>query len=801
MEITGILVMSADTELLPVDQLSDELRRQLKATTGDYAVTRPNSRTLARIINSDAARLVQEFRKPSTVVQAVLRYCRATKEDPESTLDAAFPVLERLVQARLLVSVDSQHAQRVRPTLETGSRFAGTEVVACLQALEDTDVYRVKYPNGETAALKLVRSASDSETNPKFDREALVLTHLDGAMTPTLLATGTEDELRYMLLSWCQGSDCSSIAAQLRSSGDFTGLLRLSLAILDAYAHLHARNVIHSDIHPGNILVDNDYSVRLVDFGLARIAGAESDLRNSPRAGVAYFFEPEYANSVRSGHRAPCSSMPGEQYSLAALLYLLITGRHSIDFSLEKHEMLRQISEDGPMPFGPRGIQPWPDVEEVLAKALAKDPANRFASVAAFAAALRSVEETPTAISAHSDPATYNTATKALTRVLNRLDSGGPLFQSGLGYAPRTSVTYGSAGIACGLHRIACARQDPKLLSLADLWSERAVREACRDDAWYCPEIEITPEVAGRISPYHTESGLHFVKALIAHSMGDVITQQKSVDSFIATVSRTSCRNLDLTLGRSGTLLAASHLLAALKSDSTADVAALRELGNNTLTSIWQQLDSYAPMPECREIGYSGIAHGWAGILYATLCWCHASGTALPRNLEERLNQLATLARYSGRQVRWSVVTDARGSSDTYMAGWCNGTAGQVHLWLSAHRALKNDPYLELAEKAGWHAAESDSGDGSLCCGFSGQAYALLSLYRSSGDRLWLQSAQRLGERAATACLDVRPGRDYEALALRSNSLYKGELGVAVLAADLESPSRSALPAFELIEF
>jgi serine/threonine-protein kinase len=804
MEMTGSLVMAVDTVLLPVDQLSEELRRQIQATEGDYAVTRPNSRTTARVVDGDAARLLEEFRRPTTVVQAVIRYCKATRQDPESTLEAAFPMLERLVHASLLVPADSPQTERLRPLLETGSRFADAEVLACLQALEDTDLYRVKTSSGETAAVKVMRSAAGPEIVRMFDCEAFVLRHLDATVTPALLDAGAENGLRYLLLSWCRGSDCASVAAHLRSNGDHATVLRLSAAILDAYAHLHAQSVVHSDVHPRNILVDladDGCSVRIVDFGLARVAGVENEFRHSRRGGIGYFFEPEYANSVRGGHRPASSSMPGEQYALAALIYSLIAGKHYVDFSLEKEEMLRQIAEDGPLPFASRGLQPWPALEGVLAKALAKDPAERFLSVAAFATELRSAGEPPiAALSPDSGPASYSAARETLTRMLKRLDAGEPLFQLGLTAAPRCSVTYGSAGVACALHRIACARQDPKMLALADLWGERAARDAGLEGAWYCPEIEITPETVGRVSPYHTESGVHFIKALIAHSMGDAVTQQNALDGFIAAVSGSPCDSLDLTLGRSGILLAASHLLAA---GSMVNVAALRRLGSATMASIWQQLDSYPAMTECPQIRYSGIAHGWAGMLYATLCWARASGAGLPANTGERLSQLAALARHSGRQARWSwsVVPEPRDAPGAFMSGWCNGAAGHVHLWLAAHSALKEERYLTLAEKAAWSAAEADGQAGSLCCGLSGQAYALLGLYRHSGQRAWLHRAQALAENAAIAYRDMPSGSDASFLALRPVSLYKGELGVAVLAADLEDPDGSALPAFEFVEF
>jgi len=76
-----------------------------------------------------------------------------------------------------------------------------------------------------------------------------------------------------------------------------------------------------------------------------------------------------------------------------------------------------------------------------------------------------------------------------------------------------------------------------------------------------------------------------------------------------------------------------------------------------------------------------------------------------------------------------------------------------------------------------------------------------LALYRSSGERAWLHRAQAIAEKAALPYAEISTGHFTEEFALRPDSLYKGELGVAVLAADLECPGVSALPAFELAQF
>ncbi|MBW8877460.1 MAG: protein kinase [Acidobacteria bacterium] len=786
MAITDALVLPADVLLIPVAELPDELRGQLHCETGDYAVTRPRSRTPSRVVDAQAAELLAEFKSPRTIVEAVLRYSLARKVDPEETLEQAYPLLQGLVGSGFLVPEGEAGAEGIHPSLNPGDEIAGFEVLECIQGLEDTELYQVRGVAG-VAALKIERPAAAGKTG-LFEREAAILEHLNGDGTPRLLAAGETGGRRYLAIEWLPGVDAATAADGLRRAGDRAGLLALCRAIARAYAGLHGRGVIHGDIHPRNVLMAAGGAVRLIDFGIARWDAAPAAHARIWRGGVAFYFEPEYAAAARAGAAPPEASAPGEQYGLAVLIYQLAAGIHYRDFSLEKNEMLRQIAEEPPLSFAERGIAPWPDLEAVLARSLSKAPGDRFASLAELAAALDQVGldgERP----AGKDRAAPLEA--LLARVLQRIGSESPLLATGLPEAPRGSVTYGSAGISYACYRIAQTREDAGLLSLADLWATRALRDVDRENSFYNPEIGITPEVVGRVSPYHTASGLFCVQALVSHAQGDGGSQREAVAAFLAGAQCDHCDNPDLTLGRSGVLLTASMLLDTLTGEASAGLRReLTAVGDELLAGLWSELDAQPPIARCDRLANLGIAHGWAGYLYATLRWCRSAGTDRPGRLEERLAELAAIAQPWGRGLRWrwyGVEAGHRRHAGT-MPGWCNGSAGFVFLWTLAHRELGDPAFRGLAEGAAWNAWESPEGGGSLCCGLGGRAYALLNLHRHGGGPEWLARARDLANRAAL---------EIERAAEREDSLYKGTIGVALLAADLARPETAAMPFFE----
>jgi serine/threonine-protein kinase len=775
MNIKAPFVLKNDVVLIPCADLHEDVRKRITYDEGDYTVSRRQGRMPSQVIDGETAGLLQLFAKPRTIIDAVIENSRALRKDPEAWLEEIVPHLGIFLHNRVLVPLGSEDEKVIEPLLVSGTKIDDWEVVHCVALIEDSEVHRLRsgdLRSGEKhAALKIARSAVSFE-HSYFGNEAMILRHLDGAIGPRLLGSGTFEERPYLVIDWIAGVEATVAAAQRRH--DRVATIEMCAAIASAYARLHARGVIHSDVHPRNVLVRAD-GVELLDFGVSRIADQPVRI---PRGGMYYFYEPEFLAGQRNHQMLP-SSFAGEQYAVAALLYLLISGKHYLEFNYDRDEMARQAESDPPLPFAARGVPPWPEVEQILFRALEKDPSRRFASVAELAERLEAVASVARAEALAAPIA--EESTRLLDELVRDFSRDGEMFAEGYPTAPKASINYGYAGAAVGLLRIAAVRSDAALLALADVWKSRALKlVGTTDEAWYNADSELPRDILGDVTPYHTDAGAWAASAMIAHARGDITTRWNSIREFVR-ASHRPCANLDLTLGRSGTLLGAA-MLFELSADPE-----LLELGNATLQAIWSELDAMPPLSESPAETYLGIAHGWSGFLYAALRWCAASGAAIPSTLATRARELAALGVRQDRGMIWP--RRVGGHAHDVMPGWCNGAGGHVFLWTLAHRMLGDAAYLDLAQLAAWTSWDDPRNTADLCCGTAGRAYALLNLYKHTGATEWLSRARQLANHAASVAVKTSG---------RKNALWKGELGVAVLIADLEAPEHAAMPFFEM---
>jgi len=761
------LVLPPDVELVEVSALSPAIRAELAESGEEYLIHRPGARESAKAIDADGARLIEAFRRPRRVVDVIISTARATGADPVPLLEECFPFLRTMVHAGWLAVVGSPAAAPLTPSFGAGDKLGRWTIEACVRLIDDAEVLRARVGD-QVAAIKRMRAEAVTPFSRSLvRREVEILRRLDGTVTPTLLDAEVDANPPWFALTWHDGVRPD----RLTSAQDEVAVC---LAIVDAYVAIHRQGVLHGDVHPGNILVDEAGAVRVLDFALGRVPG-EATLEEVHRGAAPGYWEPEFAAAMVRGESPPPLTAAGEQYAVATLVDRLLCGEEAFRLRASASHQWHTILEGDRRCFAERGRGAWPAVERVLRRATAREPNQRFPDLATFASELRMAAVQP--------PAVVKPGPDPVKEFLDVAMPGGVLFKTGVTVPPRCSVNFGAAGLAFSLYRIARARDDGEVYAVAGIWQRRAEASLESPEAFH-DTSEFRREDLGSLSPYHAECGVWLTHGLLARSAGDLAGLDWAIHRYLASVKGKPGGELDLTLGRSAALLGAA-LLYGIR-----PAPALRRYGDAAVAGIWEQLAGEPPVREGRAIGYLGIAHGWAGLVYASLAWARATASSPPVAALERLGQLAELNATDGTVLRTPVAVPGhsltRGMVNS-MDGWCHGQAGQVFLRLLAARIQHDHSQVELATRHGEAAFLGEEEFGNLCCGLAGRAYAMSALFRATGERRWLVRARELASRAVQGSVCDR----------WPNSLYKGRVGLAVLTAEIDRPEFMALPVFE----
>ncbi|MEN5036720.1 lanthionine synthetase LanC family protein [Pseudomonas sp. TWI929] len=788
MDISTRFVLQPDVLIFSVSEVALDVRASVSFDANDFVVTRVRSRMRSQVVDQNTAEFLKVFLQPTTVTDAVLKKWKEEGGDPEAILDSAMAAIKPLVRARWLVPEGAEDYGRVASSLGIGDEFGTWTIVDCIQVLDDCEVYQLHDASNCYAALKIAQLGIPKENLRALRREANILEHLDLSVAPRLIARGEHDERPYLITEWCDGTRVDRTAAELRESAPKSGtgrLMQLCCRIIDAYRRLHGEGVVHGDIHPNNIVMHPDGRIQLIDYGSAGIVGS-SEHAPLPYRGIAEFFDPEYAAACLNGVPIPPSTFQSEQYALAALLFRLLTGASYLALPTTRDEALQAITEHLPRQFSSCGLPSWPELEQVLGKALHKDPALRFASVADFDAAFASIAPKPPG-GAHGRKCNWPTVDTGLS--LDALCTADVLTFRLPDGAPSASINYGAAGIAFALLSGAEHQNSEALLAAADAWSARAVDSMARANAFAHAGIGLGEDTIEPISLYFSKPGVYFVRALVAQSMGDYHSLRGAVTEFIA-VAGLANESVEVNLGRGGVLLGTALMLDALgqggvQLEINSVSANLVSFGRVMAREIWSRL----VVLSSQNGHYLGIAHGLAGICYSLVLWSEVSGDPLPGGFLGLVERLGHSGREAGRGLRWPMIDVALGKAgERFMSSWCHGAPGYVHLWTALYRRTNDDRWLELSARAAWSTWETPEDNvGTLCCGSAGRTYALLAHFRHSGETAWLDRAFVIARQA------IESRHDKEL----NFALFKGRLGCLFLAEDMNTPERASFPIFE----
>lgn len=373
-------------------RLPGDVRAVPDPTSDEVIVVRQGSRVPPQVLSSDAWLLLQRFREPATLSRAIIDHCAEHGGDPLQTLDEAFPVLVALSRSGLLVPEGTLPASGPVPRLSTGQTVGPATLVAPIRVLDDSELWEARLDDGSAAVVKVVDSPAGPEL---FLREISALRRLVGGPVPALLWDEPSGSGGTLVLGYVAGDPVDLAALDDTGIRGSERAMSLVLATLDAYVATHRRGVLHGDIHPGNVLADDEGRITLLDFGLAALPGA--GLGPPPRPSGGEHLDPETASALLTGTALPELDVAIEVYALAALAYRVLTGSAHLDLQREREEALRAITSEPPRPFAEVGTTPWPAVEQVLARALSHHREDRPASIADLRCAFIAAAATPSA--------------------------------------------------------------------------------------------------------------------------------------------------------------------------------------------------------------------------------------------------------------------------------------------------------------------------------------------------------------------------------------------------------------------
>jgi serine/threonine-protein kinase len=268
-----------------------------------------------------------------------------------------------------------------------------------------------------TVAIKVLlpQFARDAGFVARFRREAQAAARLNHPNIVGVYDTGADGDTQFIVMEFVEGRTLSDF---LGKGGRPTPMQAVELAqkIATALSIAHQQGIVHRDIKPANVMVTRDGSVKVMDFGIARIETVETAPQTSAVLGTPTYLSPEQAQGEKVDARS-------DIYSLGCVLYEMLTGRPPFIGDSPVAIAYKQVNE-APIPPGQLNADVPPRLDAVVMKALSKNPANRYQTAEALAADLervrkgQDVEATPLLAGAAGGEATQVIARPQQTQVL-----------------------------------------------------------------------------------------------------------------------------------------------------------------------------------------------------------------------------------------------------------------------------------------------------------------------------------------------------------------------------------------------
>ncbi|KRL24895.1 serine threonine protein kinase [Limosilactobacillus mucosae DSM 13345] len=231
-------------------------------------------------------------------------------------------------------------------------------------------------------SVKLLRLdlRDDPSTKRRFEREAMAATQLNDPHIVGIYDVGEEHGIQYMVMEYVKGTDLKTYIHD-HYPIPLPQVIDIMEQVLSAVQTAHANGIIHRDLKPQNILIDENKNIKITDFGIAMAASQNSMTQTNSLLGSVHYLSPEQA-------RGSIATPQSDIYSLGIILFELLTGQVPFEGETAVSIALKHFRDEIPSVrrFNPQIPQP---LENVVYRATAKHPCDRYHDVAAMAADLQ----------------------------------------------------------------------------------------------------------------------------------------------------------------------------------------------------------------------------------------------------------------------------------------------------------------------------------------------------------------------------------------------------------------------------
>ncbi|MBW1989284.1 MAG: SUMF1/EgtB/PvdO family nonheme iron enzyme [Deltaproteobacteria bacterium] len=266
----------------------------------------------------------------------------------------------------------------------TGQTIGGYEILETLGSGGFGIVYKAQSENGTLVAIKVLNpeALENEKVVKKFFHEAMILAKLQHPNITNLVEFFPADNAYAMVMEYVEGTTLKDVLKAAKGLLPFDMAMDLCRQILAAFQYAHSNGIIHRDIKPGNIMITPGGRVKIMDFGIAKVAAAAgAETRTTWRWGAPHYMAPE---RFREEGVLDARS---DIYSLGVVFHEIFAGRRPFESS-DTITIISCHLNELPKPIETYAPATPKHVCQAIMKSLEKDPAKRFATCKEFAEAL-----------------------------------------------------------------------------------------------------------------------------------------------------------------------------------------------------------------------------------------------------------------------------------------------------------------------------------------------------------------------------------------------------------------------------